>query len=551
MGSFLQTGAFIVFIFAALVKAAPQSQRGSTSGDYSVTHLDIRDAILSLVSVLRDQMDKLERHEVRERQLGEQLTRSLASLEKRTRGEEKNIENIATYIARIEDKIKNAQTSIDKQTEDHRAENHRLRSDLDILKQLLNEGGSTASALAALDSKVTSLNEKLNMLKDAGDRTTEKFDGLMELWKTTSIGSAGSSGGGGSDLSDAIMSELADIKESLSRTQEIETQILTLRSPGGEHGSDWQTEVIESIDSQRKQLAVLEEEIGKAIGMLGDMTNSAQNLTGILSTLETDTRKGFEVLDSQVTFIRENSTGDIERKLGKVQEILKSGQKHLEDRVRQAEKAVDGLFLKMESEYDHLSNELKGLANVESVLLDTGDSVLDTKRRLEYGVQQIMGEMNHQLTTHTANLNASLQARFDGLSDAVLGNQSIALMNLTGRMEEEISQVWRQIGILYHQMSKSANLLDEIHSQTSKYVNNSLDTMSSMDDKVGQVTNRMGEVDDNLNYLLGRMSLVVQEFNQIKSGLGDALTSLRDSFTEISEFEKKPDPLETNKTEDE
>lgn len=41
-------------------------------------------------------------------------------------------------------------------------------------------------------------------------------------------------------------------------------------------------------------------------------------------------------------------------------------------------------------------------------------------------------------------------------------------------MEEEISQVWRQIGILYHQMSRSANLLDEIHSQTSKYVNNSL-----------------------------------------------------------------------------
>jgi len=76
-------------------------------------HLDIRDAILSLVSVLRDQMDKLERHEVRERQLGEQLTRSLASLEKRTRGEEKNIENIASYIARIEDKLKHAQTTID------------------------------------------------------------------------------------------------------------------------------------------------------------------------------------------------------------------------------------------------------------------------------------------------------------------------------------------------------------------------------------------------------------------------------------------------------
>ena len=59
-------------------------------------------------------MDKLERHEVRERQLGEQLTRSLASLEKRGRGEEKNIENIATYITQIDEKTKTLQASVDK-----------------------------------------------------------------------------------------------------------------------------------------------------------------------------------------------------------------------------------------------------------------------------------------------------------------------------------------------------------------------------------------------------------------------------------------------------
>jgi ElaB/YqjD/DUF883 family membrane-anchored ribosome-binding protein len=230
----------------------------------------------------------------------------------------------------------------------------------------------------------------------------------------------------------------------------------------------------------------------------------------------------------------------MEEKLTKVQEILKSGQKHLEGKVKEAEFAIETLFTKMETGYDRLSKELQGLSNVESVLLDTGDSVLDTKRRLEYGVQQIMGEMKNQLQEHTGKLNESLQHRFDGLATAVLGNQSIALTNLTSRMEEEISQVWRQIGILYHQMSRSANLLDEIHSQTSKYVNNSLDTMASMDGKVGAVTNRMGEVDDNLNYLLGRMSLVVQEFNMIKGGLGSALQNLKESFTEITEYEKKP-----------
>lgn len=40
----------------------------------------------------------------------------------------------------------------------------------------------------------------------------------------------------------------------------------------------------------------------------------------------------------------------------------------------------------------------------------------------------------------------------------------------------------------------------------------------------------MQEVDANLNYLLGRLSLVTQEFNQIKSGLGSALDNIRSSF---------------------
>ena len=34
--------------------------------------------------------------------------------------------------------------------------------------------------------------------------------------------------------------------------------------------------------------------------------------------------------------------------------------------------------------------EIKGLAKVEQVLLDTADSVMDTKRKIEFGVQQIV-----------------------------------------------------------------------------------------------------------------------------------------------------------------
>ncbi|KAJ8965994.1 hypothetical protein NQ314_003791 [Rhamnusium bicolor] len=52
----------------------------------------------------------------------------------------------------------------------------------------------------------------------------------------------------------------------------------------------------------------------------------------------------------------------------------------------------------------------------------------------------------------------------------------------------------------------------------------------------------MTEVDENLNYLLGRLSLVTQEFNQIKAGLGTALDEIRDSFHAVQDKIKDKGP---------
>lgn len=79
-----------------------------------------------------------------------------------------------------------------------------------------------------------------------------------------------------------------------------------------------------------------------------------------------------------------------------------------------------------------------------------------------------------------------------------------------------ICQVWRQIGIMYSQLTQSVSTLDRLQSQTETYVNGSLTTMDNMSGKVGQLSGSMAEVDGNLNYLLGRIALVTREFNMIK-----------------------------------
>ena len=57
---------------------------------------------------------------------------------------------------------------------------------------------------------------------------------------------------------------------------------------------------------------------------------------------------------------------------------------------------------------------------------------------------------------------------------------------------------------------------------------------------------RMSEVDDNLNYMLSQLSLVVSEFNQVKTGLGQAMEGMEEDLLEEfkrQQGESTPAPL--------
>lgn len=162
-------------------------------------------------------------------------------------------------------------------------------------------------------------------------------------------------------------------------------------------------------------------------------------------------------------------------------------------------------------------------------MLDTSNNVLETKRRFEYGIHQIILEVGDVMKT----ANNSMQKRLNELNEGILENHNAALVNLSSKIETEMSQVWRQIGIMYQEITSSKNSLDRLQQQTELYVNGTIHTMDSMEGNVGLITSRMQEVDSNLNYLLGRLSLVTQEFNQIKFGLGEALDNIRSSFMTV------------------
>jgi chromosome segregation ATPase len=71
------------FVLVFVVIAATSGPAVAAVGRNTVTNEDIRDAILQVVNVVRATEDKLERHEYRERVLGENLKKGLISIDKR------------------------------------------------------------------------------------------------------------------------------------------------------------------------------------------------------------------------------------------------------------------------------------------------------------------------------------------------------------------------------------------------------------------------------------------------------------------------------------
>ena len=81
---------------------------------FQYRHEDIRDAILSLVHMFRDSTDKLERHEYRERQLGDQLKKTLSAIEKKQKTDETTTNQFLEVINQLKQKLENLENAISK-----------------------------------------------------------------------------------------------------------------------------------------------------------------------------------------------------------------------------------------------------------------------------------------------------------------------------------------------------------------------------------------------------------------------------------------------------
>lgn len=181
---------------------------------------------------------------------------------------------------------------------------------------------------------------------------------------------------------------------------------------------------------------------------------------------------------------KQQSLEAIDSKLKGLGSDAQQKQQELSNAIANVAKLTQTLTANIGDSYKQLKEEIESLNKVEELMVQTADSVLDTRRRVEYGTHQVLLEVGNLIKNYGQETNAVINERFDTFEMSILDEETGALANLTSKIGQEIDQVWRQIGIMHQQMSASTDTLNKLQNQTDAYVNGSLNVMDSMKGKV-------------------------------------------------------------------
>lgn len=522
----------------------------------AVTSLqDMEKAIVSLDTKMRVVANKLHRHEARSRQMNEVTTKSLRAIVTQTAGQSRNVESIAVYMAKMEGRLIKMEQALQ--------QNDRKMGE--ILKQLRAQesleietrSGPSPDIMAKLDTLDGGLSSRMNDLMSEAMTSRETVMSHLQR-QDVMINDLTNNLGSVSGFADSVQKtgeELRETETKMSKlTQDAET-ILTQFSVGvgvlidNAHklGNDSRL-VADDVSAVREDLRRLQQEMDVRQVELFNTHYQTSQSSDLYDQIKAEIGEAANLTIGEVERLRsevKDISGESVQHIGSQVENLKTGQDQLTNMIQESMTMAEGLYERVNQGYNELKDEIQGLSNLEEVMVDTADSVLDTKRRLEYGVQQILLEVEAAVKAQGIKINGTFSSKFGTISQEILTNQSMALHNMTKSIEGEIAQVWRQIGVMYQTLSTSAQVLDKIDDKTTQYVNGTLEKTEKVDGTVGDVAKRVGEVEENLNFLLGRLSLVVSEFNQMKSGIGAELDLLRTKFKTFGpEQPSDPDPAD-------
>ncbi|XP_055919192.1 uncharacterized protein LOC129951185 [Eupeodes corollae] len=482
----------------------------------------MNDQLLSLVRSYNQLENKLERHEYRERALGELIKKGIQSLQIG----QKSMEPMKGIFSRLDERVSQIETLLMAQEQKYSLQSEKIDEIIKLLKWMdenNSKKNSGSNNVVVKEPVIVEAPANLEMLKEV--RTLSM--GVQKLL----------------EMSNSLMHQTEDIASQSPKTAELIDRLgnkltnlyaqpsATTQAPIIIDNSEFESKVMESFKNIASNITELKAfQPNQAVS--GPSTGLLQADKDFIQSLTNETLNALENL-------KVDTLSASDKALAKSSSNIKESEANVDGSVKKLSENMANTNEVLEKFYQELNATNTALAgaleNVNKVLMSNSDEILKTQQKVEFGTHQIGQKVADTLAEQHLDLQQVMLKRFDGVDESIANNHLQSLLNISSTMESELSQVWQQIEIMHSEMSDSKDAMNKLTGQTEVYVNGTFATMDGMEGKVSQITSRMMEVDSNLNYLLGRLSLITQEFNQIKTGLGDALEQIRGSFHEISE----------------
>ncbi|XP_052854520.1 LOW QUALITY PROTEIN: uncharacterized protein LOC128263486 [Drosophila gunungcola] len=525
-------------VFLALIAIA----QWQTIAAGPVSNEELRGTIQSLIYSYNQLDNKLERHEHRERALGELLKKALQSLQKG----QKSLEPINGIFGRLDERVSQIETMLITQEEKYNSQSDRFNQATEHMFKWMRENDEcfkrppvSANLIAPPAAPPAPPAIPKEFLEEQKRLNTKLLEEIQKL--TSSVAALKESSQKAAVQTQQNFEELPKGAELLSqieaKLQEHSASVTTAAPP---KNNEFEVKVLGSLNSLGGKVTELSESVQRPVAPVG-LTEKDRSF---IQELSNDTLNALAQLKSESSATQKSALTETTERLQQTEANIQADVRQLSTEVG----ILNKFFAAANESNVKLNEGLEALGKFNNIIMTNSEVVLDTQRKVEFGTLNVVQRVGKLLEEEMTKLSGLLQERFATLDGTVVNTQQEANKNISGLLETELNQVWHRIEIMAGEISQSREMLGVMQSASDGYINSTLATMMGLGGRVEETKKHMIDMDENLNFLLGKLSLMSSEFANIKKGLADSLEDLRNSFHVIHErMPTGPGPHNTDK----
>lgn len=161
------------------------------------------------------------------------------------------------------------------------------------------------------------------------------------------------------------------------------------------------------MDNQKLQVKEILQDIKNVKDQVSELPQKND-----LNDMKNATLDKLEVIRYENQFASNMTTLNLLKPLEDINKNLNQTHENLLKNINEISDVTVTLADRFATNYGKIEKDIQALGKVEQVMVQTADGVLDTKRRLEYGVHQILAEIGKKMKENAKTIDAAINERY-------------------------------------------------------------------------------------------------------------------------------------------